>query len=116
MRVTVSEVRIDIPKHLRKVNDDKFWKFAAQQWHRLYYPYIPYRLGNLADDVDINPHVIEHKAIYAVRMYNGNFNFRKDEHPLASREWDKAAKPTQLPKLIRAMQAYVDSGRLRLNG
>lgn len=45
-----------------------------------------------------------------------SLSFRTDKHPLASREWDKAAEPTQKPKLIRAMQHYVDSGRLRLDG
>ena len=113
--LTVSEVKINIPKHMAKVNDDRFWTFAAQQWHKLYSPYVPFREGMLMNTVRITPHQIEHTVPYAARMYNGHFNFRKDQHPLASREWDKAAKPTQLPKLVRAMQAYVDSGRLRLH-
>lgn len=45
-----------------------------------------------------------------------SLSFRKDLHPLASREWDKAAEPTQKHKLISAMQHFVDSGRLNFGG
>lgn len=38
--------------------------------------------------------------------------YKRDQHPLASKEWDKAAEPTQKPKLVKALQKYVDSGRL----
>ena len=115
MRFTVSEVKVNIPKHLAKVRDDKFWLYAAQQWHKLYSPYVPFREGVLMNTVRITPNQIEHYVPYAAYIYNGNFNFRKDQHPLASREWDKAAKPTQLPKLVKSLQAYADSGRLRIN-
>lgn len=43
-------------------------------------------------------------------------SLRKDPHPLASREWDKAAEPTQKSKLVSAIQRFVDSGRLNLDG
>jgi len=110
------EVNIDIPKHLREVRDDEFWTFAATEWHRLYSPYVPMATGMLMSQVRITPGQIEHVEPYAHRMYTGNFNFRRDLHPLAAREWDQAARPTQEPKLVRAMQAYVDKGRLKLNG
>lgn len=55
---------------------------------------------------------IEYTSPYAHKMYCGNFNFRKDRHQLASSQWDKAAEPTQKPKLLRSMQDYIDSGRL----
>ena len=35
---------------------------------------------------------------------------KKDKHPKACANWDKVAKPTQLPKLIRFMQNLIDSG------
>jgi len=141
------EVNIDIPKHLAKIQDDKFWTFAATQWHRLYSPYVPMATGKLMSQVVITPGQIEHTVPYAHYQYTGEvygpnypitqngtvvgffspegqvkhptgrkLNFRKDLHPLASREWDQAARPTQEPKLILSMQAYVDSGKLKLNG
>ena len=41
-------------------------------------------------------------------------NYIKDQHPKACAHWDKAAAPTQTPKLVQAMQLYIDSGRLKL--
>lgn len=38
--------------------------------------------------------------------------YSRQQHPKASAKWDQAAKPTQLPKLVRSMQGFVDSGRL----
>lgn len=49
------------------------------------------------------------------KHYTGaSLKYSKEKHPLASAKWDKAAEPTQKPKLIRAMQGYIDSGRLEL--
>lgn len=45
----------------------------------------------------------------------GRLNYSTVRHPLASARWDEAAEPTQKPKLISAMQRYIDSGRLDLD-
>lgn len=116
MGVTV-ESHIDIPRNLQKVDNDAFWIFAANEWWRLYFPWVPFDTGTLARQVHITPKQIEHTAPYAYTTYNGRHRrFRKDKHPLASAHWDKAAAPTQGHKLISAMQAYVDSGRCNLDG
>lgn len=113
--LTVTEVKIDIPDKIKKINDKKFWTFAAQSWQRLIDKYTPYREGNLSKTVTITPKEIEYTVPYSVRVYNGErFNFRKDIHPLAGAKWDKRAEPTQKPLLIREMQAYIDSGKLKL--
>jgi hypothetical protein len=116
VRIELSEVNIDIPKHLRKVQDPTFWTAAATEWQKLYQPWVPMLTGKLMSQVTITPGQIEHTVPYAARCYNGHFKFRKDLHPQASREWDQAARPTQEPKLIQAMQRYVDDGRLKLDG
>ena len=113
--IEVSEIKIDVPKIVSKVRSDKFMLYAAQQWHRLYNKYVPYETGTLANTVTISPGEIHHTVIYARYQYNGNFNFRRDLHPLASRQWDKAAEPAQKPQLIAELQAYVDSGRLNFD-
>lgn len=41
--------------------------------------------------------------------------YSKALHPKASAKWDKAAAPTQLPKLAQSLQNYIDSGRLNLD-
>lgn len=95
-------------------NDSQLWLFAASEWHKLYQPYVPWRVGDLAQHVTLEPGQITHIAPYAKKCYEGNFNFRKDKHPLATARWDEAAIPTQLPKLTKALQAYVNSGRLKI--
>lgn len=115
MRIDV-EVNINIPRNLAKIRDPAFWTFAATEWHRLYMPWVPMATGALMSKVVITPGQIEHIVPYAAAHYEGNFRHRKDLHPLASREWDQAARPTQEPKLVQAMQGYVDSGRLKFNG
>lgn len=105
---------IDIPKNLEKINNSAFRKFAHTEWNRLIFPYVPFNTGTLAESVNISADCIEYRAPYALSVYKNNRNYRKDKHPLASAQWDKAAEPTEKPKLIAALQAYVDSGRLKL--
>ena len=112
--VDVCEVNINVPKHMSKVEGDKMGLYAAAQWHRLYSPYTPFREGLLQDTVRITPWQIEHTVPYARPMYYGNFNFRRTFHPKATRLWDKAAAPTELPKLKDELQAFVDRGGLNL--
>jgi hypothetical protein len=47
------------------------------------------------------------------KQYTGKpLAISRSKHPKASAHWDEVAEPTQVPKLIQALQAYVDSGRL----
>lgn len=115
MRVEVTS-NIDIPKHMRKVRDDAFWTFAANKWWTLITPYVPMDTGTLSETVTIRARdgngEIEYTSPYAKYVYYGKRAFRKDNHPLATSQWDKAAKLTQEPELLRSMQDYIDSGRL----
>lgn len=137
-RMTVKS-HINSAKRLQQVRNDGFWKFGANEWWKLITPYTPMEEGVLFETVEIKPKEIEYKAPYAHYIYRGELMVdpetgssyaQKDSkkvyagkelkmstarHPLASKEWDKAAEPTQKPKLIRAMQGYVDSGRLNLD-
>lgn len=115
--ITVADVSVDVYGLTSKAeNDPAFWEFAATEWHKLYEPYVPMQTGMLKDTVSIRPKEIEHTVPYARYQYNGTgFHFRRDMHPKASAKWDEAAAPTQLPKLASAMQAYIDSGRLKLD-
>ena len=117
MRVTV-EININT-KALRDrvMNDSGFWTYAATEWHRLYSPYVPYKEGLLDNGAVITPGQIEHAVPYARYQYYGEHLHHKyagAQHPKASAKWDLAAEPTQKPKLIAAMQGYIDSGRLKL--
>lgn len=116
MRISVSvESHIDIPAVMSSIRDKRFWTFAASEWHRLYSSYVPMDTGTLKNTVDIrsteNYGDITHTVPYAHYQYEGHFNFRKDRNPKASRQWDKAAIPTEEPKLIRSLQRYIDTRR-----
>ena len=68
--VSVS-VKIDMPKILGKVENDRFGLFLAQEWKRLITPYIPRRTGMLEENVIINPFSITFISPYSHYMYNG---------------------------------------------
>lgn len=116
MKITIDvvDININIPKRMNQVRSDKFGTYAATSWHRLYSQYVPYKTGNLQDEIRITPWQIEHIMPYAAPVYYGDFNFNKDPHPKASRMWDKAAAPTQAPILHDELQAFVDKGGLNL--
>lgn len=116
IKIDVAEVHIDTRgMHDKVMNDPAFWLYAAIEWRKLYDAYVPMRTGMLKDTIRIRSKEIDHYAPYAHRIYEGTgMRFRKDMHPHASAQWDKKAAPTQLPKLATALQAYVDSGRLKL--
>lgn len=142
MRVKV-EAHIDIPADMKKIRDPRFWEFGANEWWKLITPYAPMDTGTTSESVKIRGESgngeIEYLQPNAHYLYKGELmidpttgssyaragtrkvytgkalNISKARHPLASKEWDKAAEPTQKPKLIKAMQGYIDSGRLKLS-
>lgn len=116
LRFAVSSVKIDAAGLSGKLHGKALGQYAAAEWVRLITPYVPYKLGALAGLVVIEPWQIRYVAPYARAHYYGDFKHRKDQHPKATKEWDKKAEPTQKPLLISALQEYIDSGRLNLNG
>lgn len=76
MRIELAEINIDTKKHLGKVRDPRFWKYAAQSWQRLYEPYVPMKSGTLSQQTTItsgqNWGQIEHTVPYARYVYYGN--------------------------------------------
>lgn len=105
---------INAPKKIAEVSNEKLWLFAAHEWHRLIFPFTPFRTGAMAADVyihaDSSDGYITYDAPYARKQYEGAFDWRKDLHPLATGKWDKAAEPTQRKKLADAMSAFVKRG------
>lgn len=142
MDFVVESVNIDIQGHMSKVQGEKFWTYAASEWHRLYRPYVPFKEGALYGTVNITGGggngTIEHTVPYAHYAYEGQvygpnvpimqggavvgfFSPVAPKHPtgrmlqfsgMGSRHWDEAAKPTMFPLLISSLQGFVDSGAL----
>ena len=116
MKVDVDiETDINVPETMQKIRDPKFQTFAAMEWYKLYRDFCPRDTGVLYDNAIIGPFKITHYAPYAKTVYEHNRNYRKDKAGKASAHWDRAAAPSQKPKLIQSMQNYIDSGRLNLN-
>ena len=143
--LSVGDVNVDIHGITSKAeNDPEFWKYAAVQWHKQYTPYVPIgKSGLLRTQVTFAPKEITHTVPYAHYQYEGKVygpnipigngnrvegffsipnkkkkptgKMLKYTDPKASAKWDQAAAPTQLPKLARELQAYINSGRLRLD-
>ena len=141
----LESVKIDARGMADKLENDRtFWTFAASEWHRLYAPYVPFESGTLRDSVTIAPKTITHNAPYAHYQYTGDVygpNYPitqngvrvgffsipnrpkhktggklKYKNPKAAAKWDQVAAATQAPKLVSSLQAYIDSGRLKLDG
>lgn len=91
-----------------RIINDKVKLFANTTLYKLVDPYVPFREGNLAHNVDITADYVLYKVPYAKRMYYGKgFKFSKDKHPLATAEWDKIAMKTQEGKLIQSIENYI---------
>lgn len=136
MKIRV-ENRINIPRALAKADNDKFWTFAAAEWHKLVSKYTPRDTGTLIGSVDIRPKEFEYRVPYANYQYHGTVRTDsrgrtwvkhgerkpvdtgrplKYKRKSASSKWDMAAIPKERAKLMRTLQNYIDSGRLNLNG
>lgn len=70
IKLTV-ENEIKVSDYLDPVRSDKFWKYAATQWHRLYKDWVPMKSGALYNRVTIEPKTITHTAPYAHYAYMG---------------------------------------------
>lgn len=74
-------------------------------------PYCPFRTGNLARSgqrgTQLGSGKIVYNAVYASRCYYGKFNFSKDKHPLACRQWFEKAKGVNKKKWINGVRSIV---------
>ena len=114
MRFTCAPGGVDIKKHRKALQNAAFWTRAAREWYKLYTPYVPMDTGRLLRDVRFSPGTIDHRAPYARRVYHGaGLDFRRDRHPLAAANWDRAAEKARRDELLRRLQALVDAGHLR---
>ena len=145
LKFGLEKVEIDARGMADSIEHDRgFGMYAAQEWRRLIEPYVPFETGTLRQSVTVEPWEFTYNAPYAHYMYEGevygpNYPISQNgvqvgffstpnrlksktgkrlkyKNPQASAKWDEAAAPTQLPKLVSSLQAYVDSGRLKIDG
>lgn len=75
-------------------------------------PYVPFRDGDLSQNVTITKDAVTYTSKYANRQYNGkDFNFRKDYHELATAEWDRAMAVAKGQQLADDISDYIKRGK-----
>ena len=86
---TMSKIQSDVG--LTKAFDIAVAESAARYMN----PFVPMRDGFLSQNyetgADLDGGFVKYTSPYAHRQYNGtDFNFSKEQHPLATHHWDKA--------------------------
>lgn len=69
--MSVVHIDIDMSKVKSVLDSDELWKFAAKEWHKAYYDYVPHESNLLRNKVDVRPKEIEHQASYSHFIYEG---------------------------------------------
>lgn len=107
VRVDLNEAQIS-----RKVQNDRFGLFVANEWKRLIDPYTPRDTGTTQDTAKITSWTITYGTRYARYVYYGvNMNFQH-KNPYSTYKWDKAAANAgQVDKLSRTINAALESGQ-----
>mgnify|MGYP004653755657 FL=1 len=66
------EVKINMSAIKAVIKSDELWKFAANEWHKAYFDYVPHDTDMLRNNVKIKPKEIEHESPYSRYIYRGN--------------------------------------------
>lgn len=75
-------------------------------------PYVPFKYGDLSQNVNTTAKYNEYVMPYANRQYNGkDFDFTKDYHPLATAEWDRAMAVSKGQQLADDISDYIKRGK-----
>ena len=137
MKVTV-ESKIDFTPAMRKIESKTFWLYAAKEWQRVLYDYIPHDTNQLRQNVEYKPKEIHYRVPYAAYIYFGvkmvdpkygvggftndggetwfsrkGVKKKRTNIPLkmknGTRLWDKKAIQDKKDRiLIRSMQNWID--------
>ena len=92
-------------------NDPQAHEFALMTWYRYMFPYIPFKTGALASTIHIEDDGIHFAMAYARRLYFGdNFNFSKEQHPLAQAHWGEVAMDIHEKAIANEVLAYIMRG------
>lgn len=120
----IESISFYLDEKLQKITGADATRFLLQQWYIKMFPYIPFVTGTLASTTDIEQtrspdqsmlealdgidQSIHFKAPYASNMYYGdNFNFTKDQHPLAQARWAQVAADLHGEELSRELAEFI---------
>ena len=72
-------------------------------------PYVPFRTGNLSQDVTVTADGVTYNRSYAKYPYNGDgMDFNIDIHPLATSKWDRAMAAAKGQQLADDIKDYIE--------
>ena len=105
------KIRLDIfnPKQtMSRIFDNDVGIFTAEICARNFNKFVPMQTGMLSQNYATAPFKITYNQPYANRMYKGsNFNFSKEQHPLATDHWDKEGFEANKRKIANEITAYL---------
>jgi hypothetical protein len=90
-------------------------KFFAKTLYEYSYPYTPYDFyrqtgAHMANNVRITANndrgLIIYQSKYAKYLHEGHYNFQKRAHPLATREWERAAWKYHKEAILYKLNEY----------
>lgn len=102
------QLSIYLKKPLQELVTPQAKQYALTLLFKEMLPYTPYVTGNMATNVNITENGIEYIAEYAHRQYTGDdFNFTKDQHPLAQARWGQVAIDLHGDRIAKQIKDYI---------
>lgn len=93
---------------MSRIFNQKVGIFTAETCARYFNPYVPMRDGFLSQGYITEPNKITYNQPYAKRQYYGdNFNFSKEQHPLATSHWNEPAMAANREKIVKEIAEYI---------
>jgi hypothetical protein len=91
-----------------KILDDSVGTFTAETWGRCFNPYVPMQSGMLSKGYRTEPFKVIYDSPYAHKMYEGdNFNFSKEQHPLATSHWNEPAFTAKKDIVAKEISTFI---------
>ena len=112
----MAESKFQWNKSKAQINSDlgfgkKVNLFTAETCARYMNPFVPMESGILSEKFDTyadeESEYVEYNQLYAHYQYTGtNFNYSKEQHPLATSYWDKAMWLAKKGQVTSEVNAY----------
>ena len=106
MKVTV-EMRNN-KEIIDRIMDSSTGIFVAETWGRYFSKYVPMQSGTLSQNYETEPYKVIYTAPYAHKMHEGDdFNFSKEQHPLATAHWEIPSFNANKEKVAKEITSYI---------
>lgn len=109
--------RIDVSGIARKVerlkSNETLGRFAAMEAMSGMDRYVPFRDGVLVESAKAEPFEVTYNTPYAATVYYGvregkAIDIKREIHPQATKEWDKAYKAAHGHELAKSIESFIE--------